>query len=123
MDSQFRGHGAALVLAFVLAPPAAARGEPACVVTWGDTVSPFGEVAPPPRHELPAGASEVGYKYSYHGVLWLNVWTWGGEYCVHDPVGKRYRAISRQEAARLLGKPEEALEVPFTYRFPPGLFL
>jgi hypothetical protein len=89
------------------------------VVTWGETISHVGDVPPQDRQGL--GASKVGYKYSYWGVFWVDLWTWGGEYCVYE--GDRYLPIPPAEAARLTGKPVNELGTPFLYRFPPGWFI
>jgi hypothetical protein len=71
----------------------------------------------------------VGYKFKVVSLACFHLWTWGGTYCVYEPVldGTRltdkYRPISPAEAARLLGKNESELQTPFWYRFPPGLIV
>jgi hypothetical protein len=86
------------------------------LITRGDTITHIGDVSPQNRQALEAG--KVGYKYSYWGVFWVDLWTWGGDYCVYE--GERYRPIQRGEAARLLGKPESELGTPFLYKVPLG---
>ena len=60
----------------------------------------------------------MGYKYGYFGVFWIDLWTWGGEYCVYE--GNRYRPIQPAEAALLVGKQQRELSTPPGYRFPLG---
>jgi hypothetical protein len=75
------------------------------------------------------GARNVGFKFTVISLACFHLWTWGGTYCVYEPVvannrlTEKYKAISRAEAARLLGKEESELTTPFWYRFPPGLLL
>jgi hypothetical protein len=75
------------------------------------------------------GVRNVGFKFTVVSLACFHLWTWGGTYCVYEPVldGDRltdkYAAISRAEAARLLGKQESDLSTPFWYRFPPGYLL
>jgi len=71
----------------------------------------------------------VGFKFTVVSLACFHLWTWGGTYCVYEPVFEnnrltdKYTAISRAEAARLLGKAESELTTPFWYRFPPGVLL
>ncbi len=107
-----------LAAAFGLAP-SAAQAIP-CLITHGDTISHVGEG---PREfegkEVPA--TSVGFKYSHFGVFWMDLWTWGGTYCLYD--GKRYWKLEPAEAARYLGKQESDLGPPFLYTFPLGLLI
>jgi len=119
MTARFWHHGAVVVLGYVLLSPAEASAKGLVFVTWGDTISHVGDVPLADRQDL--GANRVGYKYRYFGVFWVNLWIWGGEYCVYE--GKRYRAIPRAEAARLLGKTDAELGIPFLYRFPLGCLI
>ena len=64
---------------------------------------------------------QVGYKYGYWGVFWIDLWTHDGTYCLYE--GDRYKPIEPAEAARLLGKSEGELSKPFLYRVPLGWFL
>src|SRR5262249_39837892 len=63
----------------------------------------------------------VGFKYSYFGVFWLDLWTWGGEYCLYE--GDNYSPIPLAMAAGLTGKSEDELTKPFLYRYPLGLLI
>ena len=88
------------------------------VVTWGDTISHVGDVSASTGQSQ--GINKVGYKYSYFGVFWLNLWTWGGSYCVYE--GDRYGEIQPAEAATLLGVSADKLS-PLWYRYPAGLLV
>lgn len=68
-------------------------------------------------------SQDVGYKYDYLAFLWIDLWSWGGTYCVHQRFEHKYTPISQSEAARLLGKSEADLRPPFGYRYPPGLLI
>src|SRR5262249_54387095 len=130
--------GAPLLLALVL-PPArpAAAAAPAnegrhgaalavfVLVTHGDTICHLGDFPPldikqkpwlPPIH-----FSKVGFKYSYWGVFGVDLWTWGGEYCMYE--GKTFVPLSPAEAAQTLGVQESDLGTPFNYKFPIGLLI
>ena len=75
------------------------------------------------------GARNVGFKFTVVSLACFHLWTWGGTYCVYEPVFEnnrltdKYQAISKAEAARLLRKEESELTTPFWYRFPPGVLL
>jgi hypothetical protein len=94
------------------------------IITWGDTVSYCGGVSD--QHKLDVQAAHgadvaVGYHYHYWGLFWIDLWTYGGEYCLYR--GESYRPLSPAEAAKLLGRPESDLGKPFLYRFPLGWLL
>jgi hypothetical protein len=75
------------------------------------------------------GVRNVGYKFSVVSLACFHLWTWGGTYCVYEPVldgdrlSDKYKPIAKSEAARLLGKNEDELVTPFWYRYPLGLLL
>jgi hypothetical protein len=117
-------HGTLFVRALLLMAafwfaPSAAQAIP-CLITHGDTISRVGEG---PRvfegKEVPA--TSVGYKYSSFGVFWIDLWTWGGTYCLYE--GKRCWKLEPADAARYLGKQESDLSPPFLYTFPLGLLI
>jgi hypothetical protein len=108
-------YGAPALIAYALLSPSEASAG-VVLITWGDTVSHLGNVSPQIQETLPA--RKVGFKSSSWGLFWIDLWTWGGEYCVYD--GQRYWRIPRAEAARLLGKPESELGMPLLYRVPLG---
>ncbi len=91
------------------------------LITRGDTISDLGRIAGVHGNDLPAGA-RVGYKYSYIGVFWLDLWRYDGTFCIHDG-NDRFDPISKTEGAQLLGTQESDLSEPFWYHFPPGLVI
>lgn len=121
------------IVALVLLTPSDAHARGIVIVTWGDTIAPLGRGETLPRTKptapLPAGyrpsgptvSVNIGYKYQYFGVFWINVWTAGGTYCEYE--GDAYTPISSAEAARALGKSEADLTPPFAYRYPLGWFI
>jgi len=92
------------------------------LITRGDAFTPFGEIQPGKRpFGLQANVTTVGYKYAYFGIFWLDIWRYGGGYCIyHD---KEYSPISKADAAMLLGVPESRIGEPIWYRFPPGALI
>jgi hypothetical protein len=107
---------AGIAVAFALLSPGEASARGFVLVTWGDTVSHVGNA--PPQAKQSHGGSNVGYKYHYWGIFWIDLWTSDGTYCVYE--GNRYNPISSAEAAKLLGKSESDLTTPFLYRWPLG---
>jgi hypothetical protein len=116
--SNFRSLGGILV-AYAVLSPSTASAKGIVLITWGETISHVGDVSSPNNQD--PGPIKIGYKSSYFGVFWIDLWTWGGTYCVYD--GKRYGPLQPAEAARLLGKQESDLSTPFLYRFPLGLLI
>jgi hypothetical protein len=122
MKRQGIGPAFLLVAAGILcgAPEASAK---IILITHGDTISHVGEISPnlqaQVQQNLKKSGLKVGFHYSYFGVFWLDLWTWGGEYCVYD--GQGYAPISPDQAAFFLGKSESDLSKPFNYKFPIGL--
>jgi hypothetical protein len=111
----------ATLLGVLLLPAAVQAQQQAApiLITYGDTITHIGNVTAP--NAAHAGAAKVGFKSSYFGVFWIDLWTWGGEFCVYE--GDRPHPITPAEAARLLGKSESDLSKPFLYRFPLGLLI
>jgi hypothetical protein len=101
-----------LTLVLFAAAPVSARADlnttGAVLITWGDTIKHVGD----------APGAKVGFRYSYWGIFWLDLWTWGGEFCIYD--GDRYKPISEAEAERLLNHTPSK---PIFYTFPPGLLI
>ncbi|MFO0608446.1 MAG: hypothetical protein U0324_35095 [Polyangiales bacterium] len=132
MRSSFRGRAALrslvwaplLALALVLLTPARAEAKGFLLITHGDTVSKLADV-PAAQQEAVREATRanpaVGYHYSYVGAFWIDLWTWGGEYCLFE--GNRVWKLEPAQAAQLLGVPTSDLPKPLLYRFPPLLML
>lgn len=89
------------------------------LITYGDSISQLGPL-PVDKKEIlekvTRPGAEVGYKYSYFGLFFLDLWTWGGEYCLFHE--KSFWSLKPEQAAELLGVPVEKLPKPFFYRFP-----
>ena len=104
--------------------PARAEAKVPFLITYGDSIS---QLAPLPSdkkgtlEKLTKPGAEVGYKYSYFGLFFLDLWTWGGEYCLFE--GKSFWSLKPEQAADLLSVPVEKLPKPFFYRFPSLLSL
>jgi hypothetical protein len=64
------------LVAFALLSPSAASAKGIVLITWGETISHVGDASPQARQML--GTRQVGYKYGYFGVFWLDLWTHGG---------------------------------------------
>ena len=120
---------ALLPLAVLLFLPAPASAK-IVLITHGDTIAHLGDITADQkafvRQQVKQVAQrdldvQVGYKYSYFGVFWLDLWTWGGTYCLYQ--GKDFMDIPPQMAAMFLGKSEGDLSTPFWYRFPPLLLI
>lgn len=62
--------------------------------------------------------ARIGYRYKYCGFLWVNLWTWGGEWCVYS--GDKFESISDERAAGLLKSPQGLLRPPLRYLLPGG---
>jgi hypothetical protein len=117
---------ASAVAALLLAPSTSSAKF--FLITHGDTISKLGDVRPEDREQVRKDTKRndvaVGFKYSSFGVFWIDLWTWGGEYCVYSEAGeKTYWVIPPAVAAQLLGKSEGDLGKPFNYRCPVGLLV
>lgn len=96
----------------------------AFLATWGTTVSHLGHVPIEKKHDVEPSTRvgvQIGYGYHHVGLFWLDLWTWGGKYCLYD--GNSFWEISDSKAADLLGVNEEQLSRPILYRFPPLLLI
>jgi hypothetical protein len=91
------------------------------LITHGDRINHTSEVTPAvwqaAAGKLPA--RNVGYKYSYFGIFWVDLWTWGGTWCLYK--GNQYWPLTAEQAALFLGKSEKDLSRPFLYLCPLGL--
>jgi hypothetical protein len=117
--------GLATVFLAVLMNPTPAHAK-IVLITHGDTITKLGGIADNDIrmafYENVQPIPSVGYHYSYAGVYWVDLWTWGGEYCLYTGDKQQtYEPISRDQAARFLGVTPDDLSKPFWYRFPPGL--
>lgn len=92
------------------------------MLEWGTAVTALAPLRPEFERELakPGTHLAVGYKYSHAGIF-LDLWTWGGEYCLSD--GRGYRAISDEQARTFAAGTTPGIEPPLNYRYPYGLLL
>jgi hypothetical protein len=119
----FRG---ILVLAFAavtLAPSTAqARRGGIILITYGDSIKDLAQVPAElaPVIEKATGQSglRVGFKYSYFGLFWLDLWTWGGDFCLYRD--RSFIPLKPEMAAALL-KTNGTPSKPITYTIPPLL--
>jgi hypothetical protein len=116
--------------AFLVAPSEAhaRRGIVPFVVNTGAAVKNLGEPTAEAK-ELIRGMTgkdlSVGYLYSRFGLLWLNIWTWDGQYALYEESGGsiNYEALTREQAAELMGVDPEKIGPPLGYTVPPGLLV
>lgn len=112
-------HSFGLVLLLLYFPPTVKADF---LITYGETVNFAGDLAKSTNTK-----QKVGFKYSYFGFFWLDLWTWDGSYCIYEPTSiishKIFKVIDLQEAARITGKNESEFGKPFLYKYPLGLFL
>jgi hypothetical protein len=118
-----RGLALAAAALFFLSPGrASAKGI--ILITHGDTINHVADIKNPllleVMHKDGWTHPAIGYKYSYFGIFWLDLWTWGGEYCIYED--KKYMPLT-PELAEAAGVSEKELKKPFLYRFPLGLVI
>jgi len=110
------------LLALFFAPGQVSAGF---LITYAQRNTRVGEVVPQARQKLQQkmGRAEQSIEFKYHavGVFWIDVWTWGGTYCI--PGGPTGTPITEAEAAEYLGVAERDLVRPFFYRWPIGLLI
>lgn len=109
----------ALVAALFSTSPTPVAGV--AFVTLGDTISWIADLPAPPGTATlaPSARGKLGYRFNFLNFLGLDLWTYGGGYCVYDDAG-RYRIVSRVEAENLL-RPAALPGPPLEYRYPMGL--
>lgn len=103
------------LIAFPLLTPADAAAK-FFLITHGDTITNVG--AGSTKADPMMRSCQVGYKYGYFGLFWIDLWTYDGTFCIYE--GKQYNPISQADAAKLLGKSENDLSPPFLYQVPLG---
>lgn len=108
-------------LLFVFAPQRAeARRRGILIINTGDDVSHVGDVGPAAqefvREATGKSGCKVGYVYSRFGIFWINVWTWGGRYCLYDDANNVWE-LNEAQATEILG---HAPSKPFWYSCPPA---
>ena len=113
-----------LRIAAILRRVPAAEAKGLLLITYGDSIKHMADVPAEAKEaitkDLGPGVA-VGYKYSYAGLFWLDIWTWGGEYCLFKD--KTFWSLKPEQAAQLMGVKETELKKPLLYSFPPLLML
>ncbi len=117
------GATALFVAATLLMPSPAEARRGLVLITHGDAVKELADVPSEYREQLQelTGAKaplKVGYFYSGFGIFGLDIWTWGGTYCL--TAGDQYWPLDDHQVETLLDKPPSR---PWTYSYPPGLLL
>src|SRR5437867_2575526 len=125
--------GLAISLAAIFMHPSPVEAKRIFVFTFGDTISHVADVPAPVRkgklgrigklaQVLDNGIKPaVGFRYSYFGIVYLDLWTWGGKHCLY--VGKTSWDKPLPEIANMLGIAQDELGKPWYYTFPPGLLV
>lgn len=101
-----------LALTIVLALGHAAEARGIIIINTGDDIMELGPLQPDDVRDT--GFTKLGYHYKRFGVFWLDVWRWGGEFCVYD--GTRYAPLTDEDLEMLGGA-----QLPLAYHLPPGL--
>jgi hypothetical protein len=103
-------------------PAEARRGF--VLITHGESVKHIADIpseTKPLVRQLTGRDVQAGYYYKSFGIFWLDLWTWGGQYCLY--ADNDCWELTRDELAELLGKDKSELGKPLFYRFPPGLMI
>ena len=110
-----------LVLAVTLIATAAPPAIPVAMVAWGDTIVWIADLSESRVADAsaPGRRSKLGYHFKFFNLVGLDLWTYGGSYCVYDDSGG-FRAVSALEAEALV-RPETLRAPPLEYRYPMGL--
>ena len=114
----------AIMAAMLLIPTQVEARRGIVVINHGETVKEIGVVADEHVAEVREAIGtvpSVGFVHEGFGLFWLNIWTWNGRYCLY--ADDQYWELEPEQAATLLGTPEQQLSSPLFYRFPPGLLV
>lgn len=121
---QFLSLVVALLVMLLTARQAEAR-RGFLLITFGDKISEIAPIAPDVKAEMAAEFKSndlvVAYYYQCFGIFNVDLWTWGGSYCVYDRVNMECLEMPAEIVAPLAGMSENEISVPLLYRFPPGL--
>ena len=102
--------------------PSVAEARGIMLVTYGETIKDRGELAAELKDVIEASTEKgvkMGYCYSYAGMFWIDVWTWGGAPCFYKD--KRAWKLSDDDIASYGEVAPAQVKKPFFYRFPEGL--
>lgn len=95
------------------------------LITYGDKISEIGPLATELKAdfvaEMRGGDPVVAFYYQSFGLFWVDLWTWGGTFCIYDRLDMSYLEVPEELAAAAAGKSTAEIGKPLLYRFPPGL--
>jgi hypothetical protein len=112
----------ALATAALSAQEAQARGI--MIITYGEAVMHYADLDIEVRQALKDETGQelqVGYLYNNFGVFWLDLWTWGGEYCLYE--GDNVLRLTPEQLAEVMKTTPDQLGKPLLYTFPLGLLV
>lgn len=120
----WRGLLFAVLLMGMFLMPSKAEAKGLLLITYGDSIKHMADVPAEAKEAITKDLGPdvaIGYKYSYAGMFWLDIWTWGGEYCLFKD--KTFWSLKPEQAAQLMGVKESELKKPLLYSYPPLLML
>ncbi len=113
-----------LIAASLWCTDAHARRGAGNLISSGERVEHCCDLPPLTRVQLgqPGQNWKVGYCYNHFGVLWLNIWTWGGRHCLyHD--NTIAGDVTATQIEQLAERKLSAIGKPLGYTVPPGLVI
>lgn len=114
----------ALALATVALSAEEAQAKGIMIITHGESVLHYADLDAAIReamHKETGHSLQVGYLYSHFGVFWLDLWTWGGEYCLYE--GDDVLRLTPEQVAEVMNTTPDKLGKPLLYTFPLGLLI
>jgi|JI102314A1RNA_FD_contig_31_2138770_length_528_multi_6_in_0_out_0_1 hypothetical protein len=112
----------ALALATATLSSGEAEAKGIMIITYGEAVLHYQDL-PTEMHDALKTATghdlKVGYLYDNFGLFWLDLWTWGGQYCLYE--GDSVERLTPEQAAEVLGTTTDKLGKPLLYTLPLGL--
>ena len=100
----WRGLLFAVLLVGMFLIPSKAEAKGLLLITYGDSIKHMADVPAEAKEAITKDLGPdvaIGYKYSYAGLFWLDIWTWGGEYCLFKD--KTFWSLKPEQAAQLMG--------------------
>ena len=94
------------------------------IITHGEAVLHYADLADDVRQTLKTDTGhdlKVGYLYSNFGIFWLDLWTWGGEYCLYE--GDDVLRLTPEQVAEVMKTTPDKLGKPLLFTFPLGLLI
>lgn len=103
-----------VILSVPFLVPVRAEAKGILFITYGESITDISDLPAEARKIINDPELHFGYRYSYIGLFWLDIWTWGGEFCLFK--GNTYQSISQEDAAKLM--PANLIKKPFFYSYP-----